>query len=80
MFTTIEIMDPKVFYVNRPIRFKVHKHNEISKWRYGLVHYIDYTRIEVIYSCGTASPGDEYISMDDIKSGKTEIALLGDDK
>lgn len=80
MFTTMEILDSKVFYVNRPIRFKLRRHNELAKWIYGLVHYVDYTRMKVIYSSSKDVPEYEYISIDDIKSEKASIELLGEDR
>lgn len=65
-------------YTDRPVRFKIHKPNELSKWRYGLVQYVNYERMRVTYTNGKDNPEHEYISIDDIKTGKAEIELLGD--
>lgn len=50
---------------------------EISKWRFGLVQHVDYDRVIVVHSIGKSTPEREFISVDDVKTGKAEIELLG---
>jgi hypothetical protein len=80
MFTMLEVLDPKVFYINRPVMFKfLHKDGYLD-WQYGLIAWVEYERLKIIWTTGNKDPESIYISIKELKTKNAEIMLLGEDQ